>query len=255
MNDDKSNPKLEEQSCPKRLWVMGTLSDDELLAAGEDLPPGLAFHLSRCGACQTLADELMAARNVLQAACSVDMPGGLTERAAAVATRAIANGAPLTGRVDVADDTDMPVPIHVSRALRWGTRLAVAASVAFASVLVGLSYLGPDQPFGSTPVAAPDAQFVAGADPAVQQGDVFAPLHQREVAPKSGEHARLARSQTPQKRLARYETFDAAFDDVGVSASLRPAVVLPDRELPSFSFKGLIDSLPLVGSTSDRSEE
>ncbi len=41
--------------CPKRLWVILTLSDDELLEDGETPPRILQLHLSRCDSCRALA--------------------------------------------------------------------------------------------------------------------------------------------------------------------------------------------------------
>lgn len=138
---NKTNP-LDEAVCLKRPWVMLTLSDDEALATGAELPRGLRLHLSRCSSCRSLAETLMAVTDGLSGVAATGEPDDLFDRASARARMALRTGADLTGRVRVVDE-----PIdgwgvddearHALRrtALRW---VAVAACIGLvgASVVV-----------------------------------------------------------------------------------------------------------------------
>jgi len=151
-----------KQPCPKRVWVMTVLSDDESLGTDQALPPGLEFHLSRCADCRRLADELLAVRSELAALTSAEPPDELFVRANAQATGALASGATLTGRVEPRDDGVDLLRAEPRRAWRrWVAPIAVAATIALAvgivSVVRGLRDGGSAGPGNmvEAPVAAP----------------------------------------------------------------------------------------------------
>jgi hypothetical protein len=70
-----------ETSCPKRLWVMMELADDELRNADDAPATGLRFHLSRCPSCRALAERMEAVRTELAAMASAEPDDDLLSRA------------------------------------------------------------------------------------------------------------------------------------------------------------------------------
>ncbi len=141
-----------EEVCPKRIWVLTVLTDDED-ATGE-LPRGLAFHLARCPSCRSVADRLQRANSALAALGAAEAPH-LFERAQQQTLQALRNGAALTGRANLSDDCD-DVPLNIPIGNRYA-RLAVAASVAIIIAAGGLlSLRTPQQEPGAAhpPMAA-----------------------------------------------------------------------------------------------------
>lgn len=129
------------EACPKRVWVMLTLSDDEALQEGESLPQGLQFHLSRCESCRAVAEHLQAVSASLRGASVLEPPDGLAARADAQVREALQEGARLTGRVAIPDE---PEPVRqAGGARRWVRigRYAAAAAVFIAVGLFGLAQL------------------------------------------------------------------------------------------------------------------
>ena len=141
--------KPPNSDCPKRMWVLSMLSDDEALERLDALPMGLEFHLKQCSSCRTLADQLRAVGADLKHLGTTEIPAGLEERAHAQALEALATGAQPTGRVQLVDD---PLDRETSRIHPvWAAAaLAAAAVVIFA---VGAVWLrgtpGPDGPAGA----------------------------------------------------------------------------------------------------------
>ena len=133
-----------ENACPKRPWVMVTLSDDDAVEAGGALPQGLQFHLSRCAACRALADRLRSVTNTIGTMSDLEPGEDLQAQADAQAQQALAEGASVTGRVTIPDE---PERLRAaSRApelawwLRWGS-YAAAAAIVFGFGLYGLTML------------------------------------------------------------------------------------------------------------------
>lgn len=115
--------------CPKRLWVMNTLSDEDTLVGESGLPQTLRLHLSRCDACNELAKRLMAVSASLASLGELEPETTLADRAHHRVLTALADGARLTGRVEIPDE---PVELNPGfGAMPW-RRYAVAASVALA---------------------------------------------------------------------------------------------------------------------------
>ncbi len=133
--------------CPKRLWVMMTLSDDEALAEDGTLPRGLQFHLSRCASCRALADQLLGVSTALRCLSASKPDVNLADRADAQALTALREGAKLTGRVSIPDE---PEPIPTAPARGGWSRLAQYAAAAAVFIAVGLFGLlelrGPQDP-------------------------------------------------------------------------------------------------------------
>ena len=134
----------DQTGCPKRLWVMLTLSDDELVVDEESLPKGLRFHLSRCSSCQALADRLMAVSSRLRDLAQLEPAEEVVIAANGQLQQALHDGARLTGRVKVSDEHDL---------LRKGTDRGnqrvhrsgpgwYGGAVAAAAVVVAITFWG-----------------------------------------------------------------------------------------------------------------
>ena len=124
--------------CPKRLWVMTTLSDDEAVSGDEPLPQGLRIHLSQCASCRALADELLSVSEGLRCLSASEPDVDLSDQAKAQALTALHEGARLTGRVSVPEE---PEPVLTAPARGdWGrfARYAAAAAVFIAVGLFGI---------------------------------------------------------------------------------------------------------------------
>lgn len=208
-----------EQGCPKRLWVMLTLSDDELVDGGGELPRGLSFHLSRCDSCRAVADRLRVTTDRLAGLGRLEPSGELFAAATARAVDALHDGARLTGRVDIPDEP--PAIEEQERGpgrMSWAPRLAAAAVIAFAVTVWGVvamrggftahrgegSYVkGGVVPGVSIDRPAP-AQMGAPGSPEQPAGDDVASLAAAKSEDEGGEqpaarpagHARIVRHQT-----------------------------------------------------------
>jgi len=141
--DGRIGQTTDDAPCPKRLWVMTMLSDDEVVAPGVRLPQGLEFHLKRCPSCRALADDLLGVTALLAEAGAQEPTESLLRRAQRQTEAALRDGARLTGRVDVdaADDGSL-VPARAGRWRRWGLPLAAAAMIAIAFGLFSIMH-GP----------------------------------------------------------------------------------------------------------------
>ncbi len=178
MNDETELQEQGGASCPKRIWVMMTLSDDEALPEDGTLPQGLRFHLSRCESCRAVADRLLAVSGTLGSLSSMDPGDDLAERADTQALGALREGAKLTGRVSIPDE---PEPTHrTTGRVNWHryARYAAAAAVFIAFGLFGLSSLrGPQGPrvaqqaeSGPPPVSLPTVAPRPFAPPDIEAG-------------------------------------------------------------------------------------
>ena len=119
--------------CPKGVWVMQVLSDDEALDSGGALPRGLAFHIARCESCRALADRLQAVSRGVSVLAEPEPPIDLYDRAESQAQLALLSGGAFTGRTDVAD---FPGPERIAVRLPLPYRLmpyATAACLLFAA--------------------------------------------------------------------------------------------------------------------------
>lgn len=137
--DRHTKQTTDDAPCPKRLWVMTTLSDDEIVDPGGSLPQGLEFHLSRCPSCRALADELRSVAASLGSAGEQEPPESLLRRAQRQTVVALQDGARMSGRVEVGDEDaellDHPIPAWWRR---WSVPLAAAAMVGIAIGLVSI---------------------------------------------------------------------------------------------------------------------
>ncbi|MGD2111087.1 MAG: hypothetical protein PVI86_17050 [Phycisphaerae bacterium] len=131
----------EQGACPKRLWVMLTLSDDEAVEQDGSLPQGLKFHLSRCPSCRAVADRLNAVTESLGEIAEQEPTPDLQQRADARATTALAEGATPTGRVTIADEPErLRALAGTGRRFLW-VRYAAYVAAAAAVFGIGLYYL------------------------------------------------------------------------------------------------------------------
>lgn len=159
----------EERACPKRLWVMLTLSDDEALESDGALPQGLRFHLSRCPSCRGLADRLQSITDSLCSMSDVEPDGDLQGRADAQAKQALAEGARITGRVTIPEESER-LPVAV-RGHRWSTWLRYSGLAAAAAILVGFGL------YWSAVLASRDGGQLANT--------VNSPNEQRRITPQT----------------------------------------------------------------------
>ncbi|MDO8632710.1 MAG: hypothetical protein Q7R41_19685 [Phycisphaerales bacterium] len=137
MDAEEANP------CPKRVWVLTTLADDEALGADGLLPPGLQFHLSRCPSCRSEADRLRSVSDVLCKLSTIEPPVELFKRADEQLAIALAHGAVPSGRVTIPDDdgANFDAPQVRATALRFIGQFAAAAVLVFAVGWAGLAVL------------------------------------------------------------------------------------------------------------------
>lgn len=154
--------------CPKGVWVMQVLSDDEALEADGVLPQGLAFHISRCESCRTLANRLRAVSRGVSAIAEPDPPPDLHARAESQAHAALLAGVTFTGRTNVADlpalernTVRAPLPYRLMP-------YATAACLFFATVAWWQS--APNTQFG--PPSLPDARRSA-SDSGMSAGELI----------------------------------------------------------------------------------
>lgn len=126
----------DDAPCPKRLWVMTMLSDDEIVVPGDPLPQGLEFHLSRCTSCRALADELQSVAIGLCEVGGEDPPESLLRRAQRQAETALKDDARMTGRIEVGD-ADAELLERPNRAW-WGQWTVPLAAAAMVAVAIGL---------------------------------------------------------------------------------------------------------------------
>jgi len=132
---------FEAEVCPKRVWVLSVLSDDEALDDPRELPRGLSFHLSRCDSCRAIADRLLCVTESLSALGSLAAPDELADRANRQAQAALRAGGQPTGRVHLAESIDLAPGNAMARG-GWrlgGLRFAAAAVVVLAAATFGLS--------------------------------------------------------------------------------------------------------------------
>lgn len=150
--------KLEsmELVCPKRPWVLTTLSDDEACPDSESVSAVLSLHLSQCSTCKALAYQLTGLSSELRRLADLEPATALFAQADQQAHQALTDGARLTGRVDIPDEPLVTSPARVIR--RWWTygRFAAAAVILLA---VGgyFSFFRAPKPSSYLPVVQPVA--------------------------------------------------------------------------------------------------
>lgn len=157
--DGHTRQTRDDAPCPKRLWVMTTLSDDEIVGPGGPLPQGLEFHVSRCPSCRALAQELRSVGASLGSAGEQEPPESLLRRAQRQTETALKDGARMTGRVDVGNDgaevLGSPIPAWWQRRT---TPLAAAAIVGIAIGLFSIMRAPSSNEPGATPAAVVQAE-------------------------------------------------------------------------------------------------
>jgi|GEM_PF-5005025 len=132
--------------CPKRVWTLSVLSEENPLGDKTALPRGLMFHLSRCPSCRELADRLLAVNGGLAALASQQPEEALVDRANARALAAIEAGVGLQrSSLLSAGEAEWPDDLLVStidvRATWWRPIVAyAAAAVIIAALLVALPF-------------------------------------------------------------------------------------------------------------------
>ncbi len=170
--DGHTRQTRDDAPCPKRLWVMTTLSDDEIVGPGGPLPQGLEFHVSRCPSCRALAQELRSVGASLGSAGEQEPPESLLRRAQRQTETALKDGARMTGRVDVGNDgaelLGRPIPAW------WQRRTIPLAAAAIVGIAIGLFSImrapSSNEP-GVTPAGVVQAEDKAapGAPSATQE--------------------------------------------------------------------------------------
>lgn len=146
--NDEFDMQSGSNGCPKRLWVMLTLSDDEVLDARGELPLGLRVHLRQCDSCRELSERLLAVSSGLQQLGRPEPPTGLLDKADGQLVDALRSGAAarLGESLDERWAAAGSEPAQRRRiAWRSVARYAVAAVFVFAITLPPLwraGYLG-----------------------------------------------------------------------------------------------------------------
>ncbi len=249
MNPDEHTPTGE--SCPKRLWVLLTLSDDGLVSEDGQLPAGLRSHLSRCESCRILADRLLSVSGELRDLSALEPEDELAEAAKAQAMEALRSGARLTGRVDVHDEPDLPVAGPT--ALRWRRFAghAAAAVILLAVGVSGLLWIGrqdqltrPPRP-GVEGSYAPNDRLAAESDkPPVGAGQEAEATSKEQLVDSGGSD----RPTKHPRRIRRHHShIEAALSDDPSGA--QAAVVLPDPARREIGWGKVFDKPRIVVST------
>jgi|GEM_PF-1689259 len=164
-----TRPDQAESVCPKRSWVMSTLTDDERIDKGETLPPALRFHLSRCDSCRALSDRVRTVASALAKVAEAEPPDHLLALAQARTRASIDRGAVLTGRVDVFNLEDIEEYGGNPRELSWRPLRYAAAAI----VLVGFASIWISN---QTQTVQPMVSGPESWNPAIP-----APLESREI--------------------------------------------------------------------------
>ncbi len=132
--NDQENAVLEftERICPKRPWVLATLTDDEALGPNGQLPTGLAFHLRQCDSCRATADSLQRVTSKLERLAAWPSSDTLCQKGNARVEQALREGAPLTGRFETLDVEEIaPADGHYRfDAFRWPLSAAAILLIA-----------------------------------------------------------------------------------------------------------------------------
>ena len=156
MSSSETSNATGARPCPKRLWVLATLSDDEALPPDGSLPPGLKFHLSRCPSCRLDADRLMAVSGSLMELSEETPPVEILVRADERLEFALSHGAILSGRVSIPkenpdDCAEFNAPVIRLGVLSLTSRFAAAAVLAFALGWAGIAFFDFSRREGSSP--------------------------------------------------------------------------------------------------------
>ena len=235
--------------CPKRVWVMTVLSDDEALSDADELPRGLQFHLSRCESCRVLADRILAVSAMLRGLSQLEPDAGLGSGADAQALAALREGARLTGRVSIPEEPEQEPagfgpPGADSRGAgarllrhRYGALAAAAAIV----LVVGLFAAGrahwrtPPSGGASDHLLAHDVAPSSGSHPTattVARNDTMKPAgSDSDGRAEVGAVATVAARKRPSRSVCRHRSpLEAAMCDN--AHALHRVVTLPGRRRP-----------------------
>lgn len=154
-------------ACPKRLWVMMELADDESRTAENAPATGLRFHLSRCPSCRALAERMEAVRTELAAMAAAEPDDDLQIRAE---SRVLAGLGGLADSATAFTD-DEPAPHIVKRRPGRWLRRSVAAAAALGLIACGWMLraliVEPDRlvaPNSFDRWYIPDAEFASNRD-------------------------------------------------------------------------------------------
>lgn len=143
-----------DDPCPKRLWVMMELADDEGREQVSAPATGLRFHLSRCPSCRRLADELRRTAEKLSTLARIEPPADLFAKAQAQAMHALQQGAVSRYPDEIGEgQTAARIPPRQARSVRWIRGVgALAASLALVTTgwLAHAWYVGPRPPATSS---------------------------------------------------------------------------------------------------------
>ncbi len=260
MNAEEPKPPEGQKgaTCPKRLWVMLTLSDDEALDEAGTLPQGLRFHLSRCPSCRALADRLQTVTDAVRALSDSHPSTELLARADAQAKQALADGVRFTGRVTIPEEPERVGPAvgghHRSVWLRYSSYAAAAAillgfGLYWISMFVGQPsrrlaenagspthqrrVVGPAWPGADTGLAS-SKESQSADDGASAAGEQVPGAIGRQLADAGGDEGAESKAATPSQpgrdprgRVCRHSSYveAAECDDMGC---IYRATVLPD---------------------------
>lgn len=124
--------------CPKAMWIVNNLVDDETDEAPSTLPSAVDFHLAKCESCRTLVNKLRSTTRDLALLAAREVDESLFERATDRAHRAIADGGRLTGRVEFPKESDITANSGSARSFRHRSAIGLAAAAAIAIVAFGV---------------------------------------------------------------------------------------------------------------------
>ena len=241
--------------CPKRLWVMTTLSDDVQFDGGEEPSRGLQLHLSRCASCRALAERMLSVTKSIRELGDLEPAEDLARRADEQVTAALQEGARLTGRVEIPEIED--VEPAVSRRGGWRVFLPYAAAAA---VLIAVSAFwvsrsqAPREQLADR--LAPQPETLPAVEPKLAKTPPREPIPSNlETAPdERPAEERLVQSE-PKKRSPRPSRTVCDFHSHIEAAEceddlcIHRAVILPDPAQRTIGWRGAFDNESPIEST------
>jgi hypothetical protein len=222
--------------CPRRAWVVRSLSDDDEAGNANAVSQALQLHLVQCPSCKRVADQLAGVTETLRGLGDGEPPEALLARANEQVGASLRQGGALTGRVSIPDDDGPICAVRGATFLARYARYALAASILLAlgltavwvlnrpapsSQLADVAKPGPAAPRPTAPAGRP------GPTAGGSQGEAM-PARRATVLADTGRSDAEPPPARTRARPYRYRSYvDAALCDD--PHYVHRAVVLPRR--------------------------
>lgn len=244
-----------QHACPKRIWLMTLLSDDEALPHGAALPQALRLHLAQCPSCRSLAYDIQHVTTELHTSSMSEPPESLFTSAERQLMEFVSHQALHNPTTILPEELLPDAMITNANSYRW-IRLTAVAAVMLLAATVGLSfaYFNSNQPPLSTVVQLRDASDSPALSDETQQAHV---TDTPGNAPNEPNSTNQIASQQLAERGRRAHVFtatnpyEAATTDV--DCSFQRAMTIPDTRRSTFMsfFSPSFDTSRRNGSITD----